>query len=485
MTAPTAVSPPPPSPFWARFRPYTAGNVPKSEWAVAAAVVVGALAAGAGATAVTSALGGRLAPVLLVALAVVPMVLLAALRRPWLAVAYVYLAIPVGDTALPGLPLQVVQGMIVTALVVVLLRRIAEGRFPLDWTAPLWWFAGFVLWAVVALPSAADRGVAVRQTLLFGGELAFAAVILTACSTPQRVRQAVGVLLGVAAFIAISTPLSLGEVSSQFGGALVEGRAEGVFNQPNELGTFCAVVLLAGLGMALGGRTQRGRRIAGATAGLITIPLLLSLSRGAWIGVSAGVLALAVMLPEARRMLAWVSVPVILLALLIGSFAPSAPEVQVVSERARSILGERNPYDDRPNIWREGRREFEADPWTGQGPGSFPVVAARSGSETVTFYPEHAHNLLLTFAAELGLGGVAFFVGLAGAVTVGVRRALRRARVLDRRRDAALIAGLAAAMVAVLAQGAIDYSLRSATIFTAITGALGALLAMIRTVERA
>jgi O-antigen ligase len=173
-----------------------------------------------------------------------------------------------------------------------------------------------------------------------------------------------------------------------------------------------------------------------------------------------------------------------MLAFVIGSFAPSSPEVQIVSQRARSIVGERNPYDDRPNIWAEGRRETLDDPWTGQGPGSFPIVAARSGSQTVTFYPEHAHNLLLTFAAEIGLPGVVFALGFVVAVGSKVRTALRRARAAGRHRDAALVACLAAAMVAILAQGLIDYSLRSAVIFTTVTGVLGALLAMTRILSK-
>ncbi|MDQ1439559.1 MAG: hypothetical protein QOK43_3188 [Acidimicrobiaceae bacterium] len=442
-----------------------------------------ALGAGFVCTAVASRFGGRFGPVLLIALALAPAVFIAAVVRPWLGIAYVFASIPVGSTGLPKVPMQVVQGMIVLAVVVLLISRVAEGRIPLEWTTSLWWFLGFVMWAVVALPSAADNALAVRQTLLFAGELVFAAVVVTACDTPAKVRRAVGALLVVASGIAVTAPIGMGQVSSQFGGSVVSGRAQGVFHQPNELGTFCAVAVLAAVGMALGGATRRSRRTAAFATVLLTVPLLLSLSRGAWIGVTFGLLALSVMLPEARRMLLSIGIPVVLLAVLIGSFAPSSPEVQVVSERAKSIVGERNPYDDRPHIWAEGKREFLADPWTGQGPGSFPVVAARSGSETVTFYPEHAHNLLLTFGAEIGLPGVLFALGFFAAVTVSVRRALRRARAAGRTRDAALLAGLAAAMVAIVGQGILDYALRSAVIFTTVTGALGALLALARAIN--
>jgi O-antigen ligase len=374
--------------------------------------------------------------------------------------------------------------MIGVALGLVVLHRLAARRPLITWTAPLAWFLAFVAWAVAALPSAADQGLAVRQTLLYAGEAAFATAVVTACDTPDKVRRALSVLTVVAVGIAVSAMGSIGQLRAQFGASLVEGRAQGVFNQPNELGTFCAVALLTALALALGGTTQRGRRLASAAAAVVLVPLLLSLSRGSWIGVTLGVAVLALMLPRWRRLLAVVGIPAVALALVLGSFAPSRPEVQVVGQRARSIVGERNPYDDRPHIWAEGRRQFVADPWTGQGPGSFPVVAARSGAETVTVYPVHAHNLLLTFAAELGLPAVLLVVGLVAHTWGRVRRALRANRAAGRARDTALIAGLAAAMVAVLGQGAIDYSLRAAVIFTEISGVLGALLAMCRMAPR-
>lgn len=447
-------------------------------------IAVGALLAGFAGTAITSQLAEGRGPVLLVGLAVAPLLLLAALARPWLAVAYVFLSIPVGSTGIPRLSMQVVQGMILVAAAVLFLRCAAEGRFPLDWSQPLSWFAAFFLWAVVALPSASNQGIAVRQTVLFGVELLFATVIVTVCRSAAEVRRVLAPLLIVAAGIAVITPIGWTAPETAYGGALVTGRAQGVFHQPNELGTFCAVAIFVAVGMALGGATRRARRTAALGGALLLLPLLLSLSRGAWIGVSFGLVALVVMLPEKRKLLLKLFAPVALVAIALILVVPSSEEVQVVGERARSIVGERNPYDDRPHIWAEGRRQLLADQWTGQGPGSFKATAARSGSGDVVFYPQHAHNLLLNFAAEMGLPAVVLALGLFVSVANLTRRGLRRARESSRPRDAALLAGLAAAMVAVVAQGIIDYPLRSSVIFTTVTGVLGALLALAEVLNR-
>lgn len=64
------------------------------------------------------------------------------------------------------------------------------------------------------------------------------------------------------------------------------------------------------------------------------------------------------------------------------------------------------------------------------------------------------------------------------------RRDLPRAGALPRSRDAALLARPAAAMVAVVAQGILAYSLRSSVIFTTVTGVLAALLALAGVLNR-
>jgi O-antigen ligase len=107
-------------------------------------------------------------------------------------------------------------------------------------------------------------------------------------------------------------------------------------------------------------------------------------------------------------------------------------------------------------------------------------VAARSGTETVTYYPEHAHNIWLTIGAELGIPAVVALFGLIGHVALVTRRATRRARQAGRPRDAVLIACLAAALLAVVGQGLIDYTLRAAVLLTVVSGVLGALLALAR-----
>jgi len=135
-----------------------------------------------------------------------------------------------------------------------------------------------------------------------------------------------------------------------------------------------------------------------------------------------------------------------------------------------------SPYDDRRQIWAEAIREMKAKPWLGYGPGDFPVSSLRTGSDTSSVYALHAHNLWLTWGAETGIPAVAIIVGLTAAVGFAARRATRGANNRGDREDRAIVVGVTAALITVLGQGLVDYTLRNVVIFTALWGLIGALL---------
>lgn len=418
---------------------------------------------------------GTLAPVAVIAIPVLPAVALAVFNDVRLAPAAVIATFPFGTAEVPGVPLQLVQMAVLGVAVLVMLRRLSAGQtlLPLSPLSAL--AAAFCVWLVVALPSALDRQRALRDVVLFAIGLAAASLVMAACRRVRDVAWVAGVLLTVVAVGTAPTPLRAGSLRAAYGGAVVEGRAEGIFTQPNQLGTFAATGALIGVGLFFHASTRRGRWAAALATATSVVALLLSLSRGAWIGFTLGLLVLVFKLPQARRALVLVGVPVVALAFALGSFAPTSPQVEIVGQRLQSIAGERSPYDDRPAIWAEAWREIQLDPVTGQGPGSFPVASTRATSESRTTFADHAHNLVLTWGAEDGLPAVALAVVLGAVLHVRLRRV---ARVVPR--AAALAAGVAAALVAVAGQGLVDYTLRNAVILTTLFVVLGLAFALDR-----
>ncbi|MGH9158084.1 MAG: O-antigen ligase family protein [Acidimicrobiales bacterium] len=421
---------------------------------------------------------GGLAPLAMVGIVVVPAVLLAVAADARVGIGVVFLVFPFGFTQIPGTPLDVIQVVIVVVAVVVGLCRLAD-RAPLAWPAPLWWIIALLGWTIVSLPSAIDASPAVRQIGALAVELVFLIVILVACKGHDDVRRAITPLLAVAAVVAATTAGASKNVNASFGGSLVEGRARGVFTEPNQLGTICMLATLLALALAFGSAGRRSRALAGGAAVVVAIGLLLSLSRGSWIGFACGLAVLLVSLPMARRSLALVCIALLGLGVAVQSFAPSPPQVEVVGERLKSIVGEKNPYDDRPQIWAEARREIIERPVVGVGPGNFPIASQRATSESRTAFARHAHNFLLTWAAESGIPAALLLLGLSAHIAVLARRARRLAVGAGRYQDAALLAGLSAAAAAVLGQGLVDYTLRNSVVFTAVVGVFGFLLASI------
>ncbi|MGH2996172.1 MAG: O-antigen ligase family protein [Gaiellaceae bacterium] len=442
-----------------------------------AALAALSLAAGATLAAGASRFGAA-APLIVLVLPLAPLLALAVFAYPPLAVLTVFATFPIGSLVVPGLPpwLQPVETAVLAMATLVVLRRLATGRTPLRWSGRLWWAVGLVAATLVALPSAVDHSLALKQIASLLGGLVFACVVLTVCRSVNDVRLVVGGLVVVAAGLAVQALVGLDALRASAGGGVVEGRLRGVFAHPNELGSLCAISSLLAVGLAFGSLTRRGR----ALSALALVPLLagltFSLSRGAWIGLALGTLVLLVALREARRTAFVLAVPLVVAAAAFGAFAPDNPQVQVIGERVRTLAAPTsNPYDSRPAIWREALREIRDDPLTGQGPGGFPVASARSGSEASTVYAEHAHNIWLTWGAEVGLPSVLLIVGFIGALAFA-GRASGSTRREGHRRDRAVTAGIGAALVSMLGHGLVNYSLRNSVLSLTLWGLVGALL---------
>src|SRR5205823_2341949 len=135
--------------------------------------------------------------------------------------------------------------------------------------------------------------------------------------------------------------------------------------------------------------------------------------------------------------------------------------------------GQRGPYDDRSAIWRDALRQWEAHPLLGTGPGGFKAIAAQGAGPLAAVRPDHAHDLVLTVAAEQGLLGL---TALAAVLLVGGLAVLRAGQCDGGAGEQEMLAGAAAALVTVLGQGLVDYPLRN-PVLVAVTWLLVGVLA--------
>jgi O-antigen ligase len=427
--------------------------------------------------------GGGGALLYAVALAVLTMFVVS--WRPLLGVLLVPASVGLGNDPIPGAPLglqpgQVLVGVAVAGVVLHFLLymddRLTRPSGPtvrcllaMGAYVAACWFSGLV-------------GDTPLASLMANITLSIAALFAAAiCVTVQTVGQlrvfVVVVLLGA---LGAMLPVfgQMGEVRSQLGGTVVDNRPSGAFPDPNELGVFAALVLMLALALvAVGNRIEV---VVGCTvAAVAAVALVLSFSRGAWV---ASLVGLAVLLSYAgtrRRVAKTLAAGAVLAAGITLSGLVSLP-TQAIQDRVTSLVGgQANPYDARPDIWAEAVTVFLENPLLGAGPASFPAVAEEAPRFIWAYPVVHAHNWVLTTAAEVGLVGLgtaAIVVAVVGGALVG---AWRTAAGRDPRL-AGLLCGLAAALCAVAGSQVIDYSLRNPTLLVMLWTLLGLAVAASR-----
>ncbi len=439
-----------------------------------------ALGTGAGSALVATHFKGA-APLVLVAMFVAPLLAIGIVVNPLLATLVVTATYPIGNIAhsFGPLRLQVVEAAVFVAALVVVLRRLAVGRIPLPFAAPLGWAVALFLWTLISLFSAIDETLAVKVLFSLLGGIVCTTVVLAGCRDMHDLRILLAGFVGsgvVIGLITFSEGRHVGQFSTDFGGSeIISGRLQGAFDSPNQLGSFCALVVPVAAALIFGARGARWRLAAGLALVVLLVTLMLSLSRGAWVGAGVALLLMLVRLKEARRLLLILAVPLTIVGFFIWSLTPTKTDVKVVGERARALTV-LSPYDDRRVIYKEAFREIRTHPVLGVGPGGFPVASTRVVSESATLSYAHAHNLYLNWAAEVGVPSVLIILGFAGALGLAARTASRGARMRGDPRDRAIVIGIGAALLTVLVQGFFDYVIPNPVVYMAFWTLVGALL---------
>ena len=438
---------------------------------LAATLVVALLLGGA-----LAEIGTRFGPLALVALAALLVVAVVSLRSPDRPLMLLAAAVPFGPVSIG--PLEVIQAVVLVAVLAVLVPAAARLRIvlpPWQVAVPL---AAFVLLAFVSTSVAPIPDVAFRLDIQLVSSVLLVLATVTALTTWQRVQRVTLSLLVAGAVTAAYALVRSGPTETYYAGGVVTGRAQGVFSQPNELGVFATGLFVLAVGTALATRGWP-RIISMVSGGLLLGALGVSLSRGAWVGAIVGVAAVAVLSPPSRRPLArglGVAVAIGLMAALVG-----VGPFQAIAGRAESLSGAAsNPYDQRTQIYAEAVRQIREAPFFGQGPGAFTPEASHTLRVGVLLSIEHAHNLVLNVGVEFGLLGVLALLSLmVGLLTIG-RRARRQLVRLGLGREAELPVAYLGGLVAVLTHCMFDYPLRNALSMTTVWFVIALLVAAAR-----
>lgn len=205
-------------------------------------------------------------------------------------------------------------------------------------------------------------------------------------------------------------------------------RAFGTFGQPNPFGAFMGLMLPLSLGISWGILTalwqQRNTELwlllaaSLATNAILLAGLLVSWSRGAWIGFGVASMVLLWLAPTKR----WQGTLLLNIALLIGGVAYLSGQVPAqISARVLNFTEDFTGFQDVRGVpinddnyavverlahWQSAIDMATDHPWLGVGFGNYEAAYA---DYALVNWPDalgHAHNYYLNLLAETGIWGL-------------------------------------------------------------------------------
>lgn len=236
------------------------------------------------------------------------------------------------------------------------------------------------------------------------------------------------------------------------------GRASGTYINPNHGAWLISLGALLALPLALFSREAWAQRILCGYAAVAGVAgLVVTFSRGAWIGagVTLAGLALWILWREKQK---WLGAALLVL-IVIGA--------GLGLDRARAVIDAqgRNNLDDIRfvSIWPAAVNVWRERPWLGVGPGHFAehhrkYRPPRYDSQS---NPVRAHNDYLNVLADWGMVGLALVIGGIISVVVPLWRRLSESNsegTVGRNRRALLL-GLGAGVIYVLTHAVADFNL--------------------------
>lgn len=367
----------------------------------------------------------------------------------------------------------------------VLVGLVAVGRLLVDPAARTvhaahYWFAGLVLVMAVGISVTQDPTTTVKIVIQWAAYLAMS--MLVASASLKQLHRIAGCLAFSGAVLGVIAAVTSKPQEVISGGQAATNRAQAGFEHPAVLAFFLVLALAPGLAFAFKSRPSlRGPLLIGA--GMTIAGILLSLTRSAILGAAA---SLAIMLwwRPFRRLALVLLTAILLFGIFNLQAIQRSPEVRVIGQRLQSVTDTTATQDnERVLIWSKTPAIIADHPFIGIGAGDFVNVSPSYGIVDAGGLPFiHAHDVLLTIAAESGLIGLALFVAFL------ISLAVPAVRVIASRRQAPAFPyaiSFAAALAGLMVCGVADHPPATLVIMAVFMLEVGAFIAAQRLVDAA
>jgi len=353
---------------------------------------------------------------------------------------------------IPLLPTMVILALVLFSAASLYSAMLQDQKRTLTYSAVnkyVWLY--MLVYGLATLTSVTFRG-SLPVGLITIGFLLFYHVLVSGIETKRQVRTLLGVLAFAGALVSAYGMLQFlfpdiaGGASAWLDDEMFDfRRVYSTLANPNVLGTyFLLVIPLTFAGMLIS-KTNIGRLYFFGTAGLMCLCLLLTYSRGAYLGILFAAAVFLVLLD--RRFI----VPGIVAVIVVFFAMPEA-----ILQRMFSVgdLGDTST-SFRVFIWM-GTLSMLRDYWfSGVGPGEVAWAQVYPAYAFHTIVSPHSHNLFLQIMVDAGAPGLLVFLGVLYQFFKASFAALRR-KVQGAQRIL-VIAGIAS-VVGFLVQAMTDYT---------------------------
>ncbi len=296
----------------------------------------------------------------------------------------------------------------------------------------------------------------------WGGFILVFFFVREAMSEPAR-RQRVGwALLMTAALIGLDSLAQLFRGTDLFyAQPLLQGphyqALTATFKNSNNLSSYLGFVTLVALAMAATAAAPKARWMSGVLAVVLGACLLLTYSRGAWIGFLGGLLLMIVLSGRWKVLLPALLVFIMFLLLNASIAQRAIPVLSLAAGKPTAGFSERSELMD------VGIHLIRENPFLGKGLGTFMDYAGQRIE-----HGDYAHDCYLQIWAESGVFSLFFFLLFLGTVLGKALKAVRRS-------GDPLLLGLLCGLTAFLTHSLFDnqfYSVAQAFLFWSMFGLL-------------
>jgi O-antigen ligase len=319
---------------------------------------------------------------------------------------------------------------------------VVRGESELRWHPVLWILVALFGWAAVSTVFSASRALSVfgdfnsneGLVAIFGyGLVAFLAVQYVRSGRALRTVMVAAVVSGLAvsayglAQAAGVDPIGwVGEVGQ---------RAFATFGNPDKLGTYLLFPLAMAVGLALSTRPRRSSLGWWAAVAFISMALIATGTRGAWLGALAMIVCLVIGVWSAnskttsRGRIVVGAVALAILAALSTAIVLIRPRGGVGVATLSSLLA--RVSNGRTVIWATGLRGWLARPMTGWGPDGFErAFNSAVGADWYALInglqgAKSAHSMIVQTLVTLGIPGLVLALWALGYTAIASFRSLR------------------------------------------------------------